>query len=125
MVLGDLGTWLTNHNNDAKYGYPRTFQIDAVVGHGGDSAANPTHFTAENLRGHIIIIELPAGDISHALIYSGGPALIGDQPDLVPVTLSFQDEPGSKGPAMLEQIEGSQVVWLNNGTKFIAPAGGG
>ena len=120
--FGALGTWWQNHQNDAAYGYPRTFQIDAVVGHNGDSQANPSHFIAENLRGHIIIIELPAGDISHALIYSAGPVLTGNRPDLIPVTLSFQDEPGSKGPAMIVNIEGSTMVWLNNGTKFVAPS---
>ncbi len=32
--------------------YPRTFQVDAVVGH-NDSATNPSHFIAMNLNGRI------------------------------------------------------------------------
>ncbi len=92
-----------------------------MVGHDGDSAAQPSHFTVENLRGSIVIIELPAGNISQAIIYGAG-QITGQEPDLTPVTISFQDEPGSKGPAMIIHISGSEMIWLNNGTKFVAPA---
>ena len=44
------------------YGQQRHFEIDAVVGH-NDSAANPSHFTAENDNGQIIVIELPGGNV--------------------------------------------------------------
>ena len=67
-VLGALGTWWTNHTNDATYGYPRTYQCSAVVGH-GDLAASPSQFIAENMYGHIIIIEIPGGNVSKAIIY--------------------------------------------------------
>src|SRR6266487_4661311 len=43
------------------YGYPRTYQTDAVVGH-GDSLAHPSHFIAINLDGHLEVIELSGGD---------------------------------------------------------------
>lgn len=35
--------WWTNHQLDATYGFPRTYQTDAVVGH-NDSADHPSHF---------------------------------------------------------------------------------
>src|ERR1051326_7184603 len=55
-------TWWLNHQLDTTYGMPRTYQVDAVVGHNNDSALNPSHFIFLNLQGHVEIIELPAGD---------------------------------------------------------------
>jgi len=44
VLLGQaLIGWVGNTWNDLHYGYPRTYQTDAVVGH-GDSAAHPSHF---------------------------------------------------------------------------------
>ncbi len=91
-LFGAIGNWWTNHTNDATYGYPRTYQCSAVVGH-GDLAASPSRFIAENMYGHIIIIEIPGGNVSKAIIYSG-PTMVGPGQDLIPVTLSFADENG-------------------------------
>ena len=38
--------WVQAKQLDWTYGYPRTFQVDAVVGHGHDSRAHPSHFLA-------------------------------------------------------------------------------
>ncbi len=121
-LFGAIGTWWTNHQNDATYGYPRTYQCSAVVGH-GDSAANPSRFIAENLYGHIIIIEIPGGNVSKAIIYSG-PTMVGPGQDLIPVTLSFADVNGDGRLDMLVHIEGQTLVFLNTGEKFTPPAGG-
>ena len=88
MVLAWIGlqllsTWWTNHQLDATYGYPRTYQIDDVVGH-GDSTDHPTHFLFENLHGQVVIFELPGGNFQHARIYKG-PTLFLDNADLIPV----------------------------------------
>jgi hypothetical protein len=120
IVINAIGAWWQNHNDDATYGNPRTFQCNAVVGH-GDSADHPSHFIAVNLQGHITIIEIPGGDISKAVIYSGG-VLVGEGQDLTPVTLTFEDEPGSTGPAMILHIKDQVITFLNNGQKFVAPA---
>jgi hypothetical protein len=102
--------WTTVHD-DWTYGRPRTFQVDAVVGH-NDSQANPSHFIAMNLNRQVIIIEIPGGDISKTKIYSG-PTLYGQGADLAPVTLSFQDESGNGRPAMLVHFQDSVVIYLN------------
>src|SRR5258708_15859397 len=68
IALNDLGVWWQNHQDDVTYGTPRTFQTDAVVGH-NDSNSNPSHFIALNLRGQIIVIELPGGDASKSRSY--------------------------------------------------------
>lgn len=97
--------------DDLKFGRPRTFQLDAVVGH-NDSAAHPTHFTAMNLQGHIEILEIPGGDASHARMLVG-PTLAGDGADLVPVTLQLVDRQGNHHPDLLVQC-GSVQLWFKN-----------
>src|SRR6266496_1763193 len=62
VLLGQaLIGWVGTTWDDLHYGYPRTSQTDAVVGH-GDSVAHPSHFLALNLKGQLEIIELPAGN---------------------------------------------------------------
>ncbi len=76
-VLGSLLIhWWSVTQDDWHYGRPRTFQVDAVVGH-NDSSTNPSHFLALNLNRRVVIIELPGGDPSKSKIYTG-PTLLGD-----------------------------------------------
>ena len=74
LVLWTLLTlaisWWNTTWDDLHYGRPRTFQIDAIVGH-TDSSSNPSHFIALNLNGRIEVIEFPGGDASKARIYIG------------------------------------------------------
>lgn len=116
-VLGSLlVNWWTLAQDDWHYGRPRTYQIDAVVGH-GDSAANPSHFIALNLNRHVVIIELPGGDASKARIY-GGPTLLGNGQDLAPVTLSFKDVNGDGLPDMLVHVQDQTFVMINDHGQF-------
>ena len=99
--------------NDWHYGYPRTSQTDAVVGHNHDSAAHPSHFLAENLRGEIVVIEFPAGDTVHALAYDG-PTLSGQDGDATPVTLTFKDVTGDGAPDMIIHTGTITAVFVND-----------
>jgi hypothetical protein len=126
MILGwiafnALSNWWQVTQNDWQYGRPRTYQVDMVVGH-NDSAANPTHFIAENLNRHIIIIEIPGGDTSKAKIYSG-PTLIGAGQDLTPVTLTFRDVTGNGKLDMIVNVQDTHFVFLNQNGQFVAAPG--
>ena len=117
LAISGIGSAWQNYQLNTQYGMPRTYQIDAVVGHNNDSAANPSHFTFENLRGKVIITEFPAGDASKAIVYVG-PPIVGGNAENVPVTGSFADRNGDGKPDMLVQVMNQQFVYLNNGTKF-------
>lgn len=101
------------------YGAPRTFQIDAVVGH-HDGPNHPSHFEALNLNGQIEVIEFPGGDGSHTQTYLG-PDLSGPHAAQTAVTLSFVDLSGDGLPDMVIQAQEKQSLFLNTGEKF-APA---
>ena len=118
LLVGVGGIWLangwTNHQLDVTYGMPRTYQTDAVVGH-GDSASNPSHFIFLNLNAHVEIIEFPGGDASHAIIYHG-PTLYTDNADLVPVTGEFKNVNGKV--EMLVHIQDQIIIYVSDGMKF-------
>jgi hypothetical protein len=100
LLIGWIGTTL----DDLHYGRPRTYQVDAVVGH-NDSVAHPSHFIALNLRGQVEVIEFPGGDASHAKVYLG-PHLYGANADLVPVMVQFVDSHHDHLPEMVVQVQG-------------------
>ncbi len=68
LVLWELGSftlaWGLARYDDIRYGNPRTYQTNAVVGHGKDSPLHPTHFIAINLNRQAIVVEFPAGNPS-------------------------------------------------------------
>ena len=115
LGLSWVTNWWVNHQLDATYGMPRTYQIDAVVGH-EDSVVNPSHFIFLNLNGHVEIIELPGGNASKAKIYVG-PVLFSDNASLVPVTGEFKNVGGTE--EMLVYIQDKTLVYVSDGTKFV------
>jgi hypothetical protein len=121
-VLSMAVSWGSTTWNDLQYGRPRTFQIDAVVGH-TDSPSNPSHFIAINLNGRIEVIEFPGGDGSKARIYLG-PQLYGTDANLIPVTLSFVDVNGDHLPDMIIHFQSSRIVFINDQGGFRPPQPG-
>ncbi|GHO89314.1 hypothetical protein [Dictyobacter formicarum] len=105
----------TNVYNDWRYGQPRTFQIDAFVGH-ETVATIPSHFIALNLNGDIQVIELPGGDQSKVQRFQVT-QLSGSAAASVPVTLQFVDPAHTHHPDMLVHIQDAQILLKNvNGT---------
>lgn len=120
MALGAFSSWWRVYQDDIHYGRPRTYQIDAVVGH-GDSAANPTHFIFLNLHRHVEIIEIDGGNPARTHIYVG-PVLFGDGQDLTPVTGEIRDVNGDGKPDLIVHIQNQEIIYLNNGTIFVPQA---
>jgi hypothetical protein len=115
LGLSWLANWWVNHQLDATYGMPRTYQVDAVVGH-EDSALNPSHFIFLNLNGHVEIIELPGGDAAKAKVYIG-PTLFSDNAPLVPVTGEFKNVDGTE--EMVVHVQDKVIIYVSDGTKFV------
>ena len=116
VVLGNVAlTWISITWDDLHYGRPRTFQVDAFVGH--ETTGVPSHFIALNLRGRIEIIEFPGGDATHARVYLG-PQLYGDDADLVPMTVQFVDTRHDHHPDMLVVFGNSHLVFRNEQGTF-------
>jgi len=111
--------WWSDAMDYLHYGYPRTFQLEAVVGH-GDSASNPSHYLAINLHGKIEVIEFPGEDASHARIYLG-PQLFGSDADKAAVTLTFVDVNGDRRPDMLIFFQNSWIIFINDQSSFRPP----
>jgi len=110
---------LQKWSDDRMYGYPRTFQTDANVGHGGME-----HFIALNNHGTIEVVEIPSTPSNtnqpHLYIIV---RLTNQGADLVPATVSFPDINGDGKPDMqVTVLDGSNPsVWVlfNNGTTFV------
>ena len=108
--------WGNTILNDLRFGYPRTFQVDAVIGH-QDSANAPSHFLAINLHGQIEVVEWPGGDASRARVYVLQ-QLVGPGSDLEPVTLQFLDLTGDHLPDMVITVQHTQVALINDHSTF-------
>jgi hypothetical protein len=121
-VVSSLGTWWQMHTDDVTYGNPRTFQLDAIVGHNNDSPTSPTHFIAENLHDKIIVVEIPAGDISKSRSFAITTLTQGSE--LTPVTIELRDINADGKPDLLVHIGDPgnvfTVILLNNGTQFVS-----
>jgi hypothetical protein len=116
LLLSSAATWIQTTKDDITYGRPRTFNIDAVVGH-NDSAANPTHFIAINLYRHVQVIEIPGQDETKERTFNIT-TLYGDGMDLTPVTLSFRDLTGNGKLDMLIHIQDQTLVMINDKGTF-------
>ena len=110
---------LQKWSDDRTFGYPRTFQIDANVGHGGME-----HFIALNNHGTVEVLEIPSypspTDQTRLYIIV---RLSSQGADLVPATMSFPDVNGDGKPDLqVTVLDGSNPsVWIlfNNGTTFV------
>jgi hypothetical protein len=117
FVISFIGAEWQHTSDSLKYGYPRSYQTDADVGH-GDSRHPISHFVAINDHGLIEVVEIP-GDPSRAKPYLYVIARISsDNADQIPVTLSFTDVNGDGKIDMEVLVNGTIYVLYNTGTAF-------
>ncbi len=112
IALSSFAQWWHVQQDTLQYGTPRTFQIDADVKHGGIS-----HFTVENLDGHIVIYELVVTNMEKTHLYLG-PILSGAGANLQPATISFLDLNGDGYPDMVITIGNGRYVLINDHSAF-------
>ena len=108
IALSSFSHWWQVQQDTLHYGMPRTFQVDADVRHGGMS-----HFTVENLNGHIVIYELVVTNMEQPYLYLG-PVLSGAEADLQPVTVSFPDLNGDGYPDMVITLGNGRYPLIND-----------
>jgi hypothetical protein len=116
VVFSALTTWWQHTDDYLHYGMPRTFQMDAVVGH-QDSAAHPSHFLALNLGGHLSVIEMQGGDLSKTVVYAG-PIIYGQGADLVAVTLSVAHDQNGQPELVLHYQNNEVILYDGKDGKF-------
>jgi hypothetical protein len=121
IAISALGNVWLQKQDDLTYGQTRTYQTDAVVGH-SDSSTSPSHFIALNLKGQIIIIELPGGNAAKARSYTV--TTVQGNEGNPPVKLSFQDINADGKLDMIISIgdPGSAftIMLFNDGTQFVS-----
>ncbi|HEU5380738.1 MAG TPA: hypothetical protein VFV38_35390 [Ktedonobacteraceae bacterium] len=112
--------WGTGVFDLMRYGNPRTFQMDAVVGQ-GDSPQHPSHFVAINLHGQIVILDFPVDDPSRAREFEVS-SLLGQNADQVVVTLRFLDLNHDGKPEMIIDAGETQTFLVNASGTFRPPS---
>jgi hypothetical protein len=102
--------------DDLRYGRPRTVQVGGLVGH-NEGTGEPTHFIAMNLNRHVVVIELPGGDVGRAQTLQG-PYLFGANEDLTPVGLRLHDVDGDGKADLILSVKREEIIYINTGSSF-------
>jgi hypothetical protein len=108
--------WTQVKMDDMKYGRPRTFQLDAFVGH-GEANGTPSHFVAMNLNRRVTIMQFPGGDVTKPQVIVG-PYLFGRSEDLTVVKLRAEDVNGDDKPDLTVAVKDERLVYINDGAAF-------
>ncbi len=105
------------HLDDLTYGYPRTYQTDANVGHGGVS-----HFLVLNTHGTIEVVELPPDPTKNTPRLYLITSFANEGADLIPATVSFHDLTGDGRQDMIVTVYNGANPTIyqlyNDGTQF-------
>jgi len=117
-IMGNVVGWGREQVDNVRYGTPRTFHTDAVVGQ-EDGAGSPSHFIAMNLDRQVVIYQIPGGDASKTRVITG-PYLFGAGEDKTPVLLQFQDVNGDQAVDMIVNIKNEAIIFVNRDGQFQA-----
>jgi len=108
-----------NWRDSSTYGYPRTYQLNADVGH-GDPNHRTSHFIALNNNGILSVLEIPGGDPATypPKLYKIA-TLTGSGADLVVLTMSVADVNGDGKLDLIASYNGTEVILFNDGKGFV------
>lgn len=115
-IMGHVVSWSRDRIDDMRYGTPRTFHADEVVGH-EDGAGTPTHFVAMNLNRQVVVLEIPGGNTANVRTITG-PYLVGAGEDKTPVLLSFEDVNKDGTRDMIVNVKNEAIIYLNRDGQF-------
>lgn len=110
------GSWWAEHQLDATYGMPRTWQTDQAVGI-NDSQSHPSHFIFMNLDAQVLVIFFPGGNTSKARMYIG-PQIFGQDATSLPVTGEFRPDSSGRLDMIVHVGSDQEIVYTNTGTGF-------
>jgi hypothetical protein len=120
VLVGSIVSWGQVRIDDVRYGRPRTTHIEGYVGHGGEVAGRPTKFVGLNLDRQVVVIEIPAGDVSQLRTIMG-PYLFGAREDLTPVLLYLHDMDRDGLTDLVVNVRDEQIIYLNRDGAFRLP----
>jgi hypothetical protein len=109
-------TWGQRQLDTMRYGFPRTAQITAYVGH-GDERLGPTVIETRNINGQISVLVFPAGDASQINVLDG-PYLVGPDAPYEVARPMLRDMNGDTHVDLLVEVRGELVVYINERGTF-------
>lgn len=115
-VMGNVFGLVQTKIDDIRYGTPRTFQLDAVVGHENGSGL-PTHLIAMNLNRQVVIMEIPGGNAAQIRTLTG-PYLFGANEDKTAVLMRLEDLNGDSAPDLIVSIKNEEIAYMNRDGQF-------
>jgi hypothetical protein len=127
-----LANWVQPRLDDHDYGYPRTRQLDANLGHRAENGSAVSHLIVINLNGEVVLMEFPGGMAKGSTIWDLGRVYSDDRSvDItrVPIDLAIQDiggpqnRPDGKQDVLIKPRGMAAIAMLNDGNKLLAPAG--
>lgn len=117
-IMGNVMGWAGGKIDDLRYGTPRTYQLDAVVGH-DDGGGTATHLVALNLNRQVVVLELPGGDPSKIRTLTG-PYLFGANEDKTPVLMRLEDVNRDGAKDLIVSIKNEELIYINRDGAFQA-----
>jgi hypothetical protein len=116
LVVNAALTWGRVALDDLRYGRPRTFQIEAFVGH-HEEQGKPTRMIAMNMNRQIVVMVIPGGDATNVHTLKG-PYLFGDGEDLTPATLRLEDVNRDQNVDLILQVKNEEIIYMNRDAQF-------
>lgn len=115
-LLSTAITWGRMKIDDIRYGRPRTFQLEAFVGHHEEQGI-PTRMIAMNMDRQVVVMVLPGGDATRVHTLKG-PYLFGNGEDLTPATLRLEDVNTDGNVDLILQVKNEAIIYINRDSMF-------
>jgi hypothetical protein len=116
LLVQTLLVWGQRQLDTMRYGFPRTVQVTAYVGH-GDERLGPTVIETRNMDGQISVLVFPAGSTRQVSILDG-PYLVGPDAPYEVARPILRDVNGDSHVDLLVDVRGELVIYINERGRF-------